>query len=214
LALAIAVALWFVISVEKRETQRQKTVEASVSYDPPESMVILNPVQTVTVTLSGSDRQITSLNPFQVDVQVDLPDARPGPMTANLTAENVVRPPDLAVVSIKPSQLTLELDRELTVRLPVEPVLVGEPSAGATVGEVRVVPDGVQVSGPASLLEGIARLKTSPIRLDGHALDFEEVAQVVSPDPQVQVVQPSRVTVRVELNLSQPAAPAPREPGP
>ena len=201
LALVIAVALWFIISVEKRETQRQKGVEASVSYNPPSGLVILNPVQTVTVVLSGPDRLVTSLNPFQVDVQVDLKTAQPGTVTANLTAEHVVRPQGLAVVSIKPSQLTLRLDREKTVRLPVLPQFVGEPAAGATRGEATVVPPQVQVIGPESMIDRVSHLDTAPIRLDGHALDFEEVVNVVSPEPLVQVLQPSRVRVKVPLHL-------------
>lgn len=201
LALGIALALWFVISVEKRETRRQKGVEASVSYNPPAGLVILNPVQSVTVVLSGPDRLITSLNPFQVDVQVELKTAQPGTVTANLTSEHVVRPQGLEVVSIKPSQLSLRLDRETTVRLPVTPILEGEPAAGAVVGEPEVLPAQVQVVGPESRVALVDHLETSPIRLDGHALDFEEVANVVSPDPLVQVLQPSRVRVRVPLHL-------------
>jgi YbbR domain-containing protein len=201
LALAIALGLWFVISVEKRETQRQKGVEASVSYNPPSGLVILNPEQTVTVVLSGPDRLITMLNPFQVDVQVDLKMAQPGTVTANLTAEQVVRPQGLKVVSIKPSQLTLRLDREKTARLPVVPIFGGEPAAGAEMGEVVVIPAQVQVVGPESRVDHVDHLETSPIALDGHALDFEEDANVVSPDPLVQVLQPSRVRVRVPLRL-------------
>jgi YbbR domain-containing protein len=201
LSLAIAIVLWFIIAVEKRETQRQKGVEASVSYNPPSGLVILNPIQTVTVVLNGPDRLITSLNPFQVDVQVDLKQAQPGTVTANLTAEHVVRPQGLTVVSIKPSQLTLRLDRERTLRLPVEPQFVGEPAAGAVLGDAEVSPAQVQVVGPESMVDRVDHLETSPIRLDGHALDFEEVVNVVSPEPLVQVLQPSRVRVHVPLHL-------------
>ncbi len=207
LALVLALALWFVISVEKRETQRQKGVEAGVSYNPPAGLMILNPVQSVQVVLSGPDRLITNLNPFQVDVQVDLKgETRAGTVTANLVGENVVRPQGLEVVSIKPSQLTLRLDRERTVRLPVWPQFDGEPAAGATRGQAEVIPPQVQVVGPESLLDHVDHLETSPILLDGHALDFEEVVNVVSPEPLVQVLQPSRVTVKVPLHLGEPAS--------
>ena len=105
------------------------------------------------------------------------------------------------MVSIKPSQLTLRLDREKTVRLPVLPQFVGEPAAGATRGEATVIPPQVQVVGPESMIDRVSHLDTAPIRLDGHALDFEEVVNVVSPEPLVQVLQPSRVRVKVPLHL-------------
>ena len=44
-------------------------------------------------------------------------------------------------------------------------------------------------------------LATRPINLDSHALTFEETVQVVTPDPLIQIVQPSKVTVRVSLPL-------------
>jgi YbbR domain-containing protein len=204
LALGIALGLWLTVSVVKRTTQRQKVIEASVSYTPPEEMMILNPVQAVSVTLRGPENLIATLNPLQVDVQVDLPGAPPGPVTTNLTPDHVVRPQGLAVVAITPSQLTLQLDRQVSARLPVVPRFVGEPSAGATLGELRVTPDHVQVVGPQSLLRGVTQLDTSPIDLDGHALDFDELVDVVSPDPAIQVLQPARVTVRVSLHLGQP----------
>jgi YbbR domain-containing protein len=207
LALGLALALWFVIAVEKRETRRQKGVEASVSYNPPSGVMILDPVQTVTVVLAGPDRLITRLNPFDVDVQVDFKDPRPGTVTANLTPDHVVRPQGLEVVSINPSQLILRLDREKSARLPVLPRLVGEPAAGAT-SEAEVVPPQVQVVGPESLVDRVDHLETSPINLDGHGVDFEEVVNVVSPEPLVQVLQP-RVTVRVKLHVGEPAATEP-----
>lgn len=209
LALVIAIGLWLAISVEKREARGQRAVEASVLYNNPQGMVILDPVQRLTVILSGPDRQIAGLDPLQVSVRVDLADTKPGPHTVNIGADDVSMPQGLRVESVAPNQVSLELDEKVTRRLPIRPTMVGEPAAGAIPGEPEAVPAEMQVEGPKSKLDGIEELATSPISLDGHAFSFEEQATVVSPDPLIQLLQPARVTVRVPLQVSQPTGSMP-----
>jgi YbbR domain-containing protein len=205
LALTIAIALWFILSFEKRESRSEKPVQASVTYMRPENTVVLNPTQNVDVILSGSEDAIRRVNPFDVSVQVDLRRAQAGRVNINLTPENVNRPTGLRVESIQPSSIELVLDRLVLRQLPVQPVIVGEPSAGATVGEPEVVPATVTVSGPESQLARVTSLRSGPVSLDGHALSFEETVPVVVPDEiAVREVEPSRVTVRVPLRLARP----------
>jgi len=199
LALAIALALWFSVSLEDRQEMSERLVEAGVSYNRPRGLLILDPEQTVRVRLRGGSKQIRELNPFQVNVQVDLERTSPGTFSVNLGPEDVLAPRGLQVVSVEPNAIQVELDRETTQRLPVVPKLVGEPAAGSVVDELEVFPNQVLVSGPESLLQRTASLETIPIHLDGHALSFEVEVPVVPPDPLIQIVQPSRVTVRIPL---------------
>jgi diadenylate cyclase len=199
LALGIALGLWFSVSFEGREALSERLVEASVSYNRPRGFVILDPVQSVNVRLRGSSKLIRQLNPYQVDVQVELSQTEPGTVNVNLGPENVLMPEGLEVISIEPNVIRVELEREVTQRLPVVPHLIGEPAAGAIVEEPEVFPNQVLVSGPESLLAKVQSLSTRAISLDGHALTFEETVAVVPPDPLIQVVQPSKVSVRVPM---------------
>lgn len=200
LALGIALGLWFSVSFEDREALSERLVEASVSYNRPLGFVILDPVQSVNVRVRGSSKQIRQLNPFQVDVQVELAQTEPGTVSANLGPENVLIPEGLEVVSIEPNVIRVELERETSLHLSVVPHLIGEPAAGAIVEEPEVFPNQVLVTGPESLLAKVQSLSTRAINLDGHALTFEETVAVVPPDPLIQVVQPSKVSVRVLMH--------------
>jgi YbbR domain-containing protein len=199
LALGIAIALWFSISLENRQALSERLVEASVSYNRPRGLIILDQVPSVRVRLRGGSKQVRELNPFQVNVQVELARTTPGTFSVNLGPENVLLPEGLEVVSIEPNVIRVELAQEVTQRLPVVPKIVGEPAAGALVEEPEVFPSQVLVSGPASLIRRTEALETVPISLDGHALSFEVEVSVVPPDPLVQIVQPTRVTVRIPL---------------
>jgi YbbR domain-containing protein len=209
LSLAIAVALWLVISVEDRESRTQRAVTASVTYNSSPDLVLIEPVQEVRVVLSGPASQIAALDPRQVSVRVDLGETEPGRHALSLGAGGVSLPPNLRVESINPNQITIEVDRRADKQLRVEPVFTGEPAAGAVLGQVTMVPAEVVVEGPASRLGRLDHVETQPIDLDGHALSFEETVAVVSPDPLVQIQQPARVKVRVPLKISQPAGPMP-----
>jgi len=199
LALGIAIALWFSISLEDREALSERLVEAGVSYDRPLGFVILNQEQSVRVRVRGSSKQVRELNPYQVTVQVELTQPAPGIFNVNLGPENVLLPDGLEVVSVEPNIIRVELEVEETRRLPVVPKLVGEPAAGSVVEEPLVFPNLVLVSGPKSLVERTESLETASVSLDGHALTFEVEVPVIPPDPLVRIVQPTRVTVRIPM---------------
>ncbi len=205
LALGLAVVTWmFITSSRTVETETaETTIEPSVQYNNPAAndLIVLNPVLRVQVRLRGPASLISALNPAQVTVVVDLRDARKGMAEFPLVPSDVVRPQGLEVLSIEPNLLELEIDRVASEIRPVAPRLSGEPAAGAIAGTPTVEPPTVLVRGPESILATIESLATRPVRLEGHALDFEEQALIVSPSPLVQILQPSVVTVRVPLAI-------------
>ena len=209
LALGIALLLWFVLSFERRETRSERQVQASVTYMRGDDMVILDPRQTVDLTLSGPRETINRVNPFDVSVQVDLRQAEAGVHEVGLTSDNVSLPQGLTVDSIQPASVEVTLDRLVTRQVPVEPDVRHEPAAGATMaGPVEVVPPQVTVVGPASQLENLTSLKTAVVSLAGHALSFEEIVPVIAPaNVAVREIQPSRVAVRIPLRVPSPGEP-------
>jgi len=215
LALGIAIGIWFNASVQDRLVSSEKVVEASVSYNRPRGFIIINPVRSVNVRLLGSKKAIRQLNPYQVNVTVELSRRQEGSAIVNLEPENVSTPDGLEVAAIEPGTIRVDLEREVTQRLPVTPRLVGKPAAGAVAGEPEVFPNQVLVTGPESLLARVEALSTTPISLDGQGLPLEETVAVIPPDPLIQIVQPTKVTVKVPMRQpgDQPPAPNPRKEG-
>jgi YbbR domain-containing protein len=202
LALAISVSIWYSVSLAGRETRTERSIEASVSYNQARGLVVLDPVQSVTVRLRGSSKKIRILNPYLVNVQVELTQGQKGTFSVSLGPDDVQVPEGFEVVSIDPNVIRVELDREVTLRLSVRPQLVGEPAAGATPGEPEVLPNQVMVTGPESMISKYEWINTRPVSLDGHAQTFEETIGVIPPDPLIQVVQPSKVTVTVPMEAA------------
>jgi YbbR domain-containing protein len=200
LALGIAIGIWFNASVEDRLVFSEKVVEASVSYNRPRGFIIASPgPQSVNVRLRGSKKTIRQLNPYMVSVQVDLSQRQIGLVSINLTSDDVLVPEGLEVVVIEPNTLRVDLEREISLRVPVVPKFVGKPAAGSAVGEAEVSPNQVLVTGPEPLLAHLESLSTRPISLEGHAQTFDERVEVVSPSSLIQIAPAGMVTVRVPL---------------
>jgi YbbR domain-containing protein len=174
-ALVLAVLLWLWVTVERRgERPAEKIVEATVTYNPPPGMVILDPQDNVRVRLRGRERAIRRVNPFQIDVQVVVRADREGLVEVQLQPENVLMPDGVEVVSIEPNVLRLHVDQEVRRLLPVEVRLTGEPAAGAQLaGRPQIEPDEVLVTGPRKLVSALDTVRANPISLDGHAFDFQ-----------------------------------------
>ena len=206
MAVALAILLWLLVTVERRgERPAEKVVEATVTYNPPPGMVILDPEARVRVRLRGSESAIRRVNPYQIDVQVEIEEAREGLVVVQLQPENVLMPEDFEVISIEPNVLRLRLDHEIRRLLPVEVPLIGEPAGGAEVGRPRSTPEQILVVGPSALLNTVDRLRTNPISLDGHAFDFQESTLVLVPDPLLQL-QTQVVSVYVPMSQPRPVA--------
>lgn len=201
LALGLAATLWFIVSGDKREPESGKIVEASVTYNVPSGFIILDPIDKVRIRLRGTASHIRNVNPFEVSAIVDVTAAQSGSLQVSLGPENIVGPRNVEVVSVEPSLISLTIDRLSSGMLPVVATLIGEPAAGAVVEGATTHPGQVLVRGPQSRLRQTTALRTSPVDLTGHALDFEEQAAVVSPDPLITVVQPAVVSVRIPMSI-------------
>src|SRR5207237_1227613 len=82
---ALGILLWLFVTVERREERpSEKVVDATVTYNPPPGMIILDPQERIRVRLRGSEKAIRRVNPFQIDVQVVVSATREGPVEVQL----------------------------------------------------------------------------------------------------------------------------------
>jgi YbbR-like protein len=88
--------------------------------------------------------------------------------------------------------------REIERELVVEPRLEGRPAAAFEVKEVTATPGRIRVSGPASHVNGLEKVETAPISLDGRRETFDVPhTPIYVPDPKVGVVGTVNVHVTI-----------------
>ena len=197
LAFIIAVAVKF--TVHKAEQLSERVVDAQVTYNAGgDETVSYNLIDRVKVGLRGKSSEIAQLTVFNVEVIVEIPPQQFGPIDVNLSPSNVRTQGDFEVISLVPNRFTIQVEPKHDATIRIVAQLLGEPAAGSRHLEPTIRPAVARVSGPESKVRQILEL-TAPVRLDGHARTFKDTVRVVSPDPLVQVIEPTFVEVEVPM---------------
>jgi YbbR domain-containing protein len=216
LALAIALALWFSLSGERRERISERTyhVPLSIVNIPARSLVASPLPPSVDVRLRAPFTAFRQLEPDRLEAVLDLKDAGPGDRVYRLTADDVNVPPEVEVISISPQEIPFRLDTLEEKTLPVVPAIVGEPAAGLRVAGVRAEPSTVRLSGPATALARMTEVATVPVSVAGRTATFTIPAAIAVSDPGLRLRQAPGVSVTVRLEPSAPPeAPTPSKVG-
>ncbi len=198
LLLALSIAVVLKIAVHERVQLSERTIDAAVYYSLPESVVLLETIDEVKLRLKGKKQEIAELDPDSVSVEVRLMEDELGVVDVTRERMNAIMPGEFEVISIEPDRFPLEVEPLETVILPIRVTLTGEPSAGAFAGTPLPLTEEVEVRGPRSLIREMRELVV-PISLEGHAVTFEETVTLRSPNPLIQIISPTQVTVQVPM---------------
>ena len=139
-------------------------------------------VDQVTLTLGGPRRLLDQVDGpnLVVDVPLDTvtaPENGTKPHTIFFLPENVRQtaqpgtslplPLEIRHVDFQPKTIQLIIDRMHAARLPVAPVLEGQPAADHEITKATAVPAEVQVRGPKSVIAQLKSIETEPILVNG-----------------------------------------------
>lgn len=201
LALAIAFALWVSITGEDRAV---KDLDLPLEVELREDHILAGlPPTTVTVRVGGPETLIRRLEPVGLAVKLDLRDAAQGERDVQLTEEYLSGlPKRVAVNFFEPDRVSLVIDEKMRRELSVVADFLGEPPQGYSFYRARVRPETVVVEGPKTEVEGLTQLRTDPIRLDHRTRTFIESVNAVPDRPEVRIVDPQPLEVRVVVDAA------------
>lgn len=204
--IALTVAIAIKVAVHDTDQLSEKTVDAKVSYNLPEGVVLAERVKEVEVRVRGRRNDIAVLNPIFIEVFAAIDPSRMGRVEVFLDPSNVRVPSGIEVESIEPNPISVRLEPVESAVLPIRITTIGEPAAGARVAGWNVTPDWVNVTGPQSMVRLLEFIEAEPVSVDRKAITFRTSAAVISPDPLIKV-QPLKV--RVQVNMNEPELSSP-----
>ena len=214
LALAIAAAMWFFFSWERRErlSERLYPIPLSVANIPPWTLIASPLPALVDVRLRGPFTALRQLDPHKLEVVVDLSNAERGKRTYRLAPEDVNAPPEVEVISLSPDRIAIALEAAVEKRVPIVPEITGTPAEGARIAEVTVEPRTALVAGPESAVARVAQVRTEPVSVAGRRSTLATPASVLADAPGVRVRQAAVATVTVRIVPLPALEPTPAKP--
>ena len=198
ISLILAAMLWMLIATE---TSSEIGMEVPLEYRniPPQLEITGDTTNMVQIRLRGPSNVIRDISAKEVSTTIDLSKMRPGEKIVPLSPQNVQAPFGADVIRVNPSSVRFSLERSFTKTVPVVPTILGQPVDGFELGTVMVNPSKVEVEGPESRLNMLDSIATVPIRLDRRQTHIEQSADLDVPDPQIRLLHPAPVSVRVEI---------------
>src|SRR4029079_14418684 len=133
LAITLAVVLWVTVAGE-HVVERSLRVPLEFRNIPEALEIVGNPPDTVDVRLRGSSAVLSRVQSGEIVAVLDLSSARTGPRLFHIRNDEVRAPFAVEVSQVVPSTLALELEKSARRRVPVVPVIEGDPSPGFVVG--------------------------------------------------------------------------------
>jgi YbbR domain-containing protein len=197
-SLGLAASLWFALA---RDPVAEVALDAPIEFQHmPDNLEINSEhVPSAQVRVRGPARLVRGLRADQIQVEVDLSDARPGQRTFNLTAQHIREPRDLAIVQVVPSQFELSFDVRSRRQIQVHPRVTGQFASGLHIAKVVANPDRIDIIGPQVRVDAIDFATTDPIDASGVTSAQTFTTNVYVPDPLIQVVNPTPVHVTVMM---------------
>ena len=208
LAIVIAFLLW---------TVAHGTSPIEMAFDVPVELHGLDEEQVITgqsadainLRVSGSRAALRNVSPARLTYRVDLAGSKVGESDVEVDVARLPLPRGARAVSHSPSRILVQLEERGRKSVGIRLDLEGEPAPGFQLGELRVEPRRVWLTGARSQVLGLDEVTTEPIDISGLNQDLEVEATLFVGAETVWLEEdgPVRVFVVVE------PVPVP-EPGP
>jgi hypothetical protein len=195
-SMVIAVTLFILVRSDKDATAG---AYVKVLYTLPENRVLMTePPPEVRVVVRGPGTRLQRFDDRDLDpIQVDLR-SETGPLL-HFDETMVKLPVGLRVASITPSEAKLSFEPRVQRKVPVQPLLEGEPAPGFQVARVSARPAEITVDGARSAVEALLRVPARPLRVVGARAPVREDKALEPPPPHVRFLDGTTVTVEAEV---------------
>jgi YbbR domain-containing protein len=204
LSVAVALGLWFTVAGEET-VERSLHIPLQLRNYPERLELVENPPASVDVRVRGRSGLLSQLAPGDVLAMLDLSSAKAGRRFFNLSRSQVSAPFGVEVVEVSQGNIPLRFEPSSARRVPVMPIVEGEPAAGYLAGKPKVEPATVEVAGPEGALLRLKEVTTEPVSVAGARETVRERVALGLPDASIRLGSVVVATVTV------PVAPRPVE---
>jgi YbbR domain-containing protein len=176
IALAISLALWFVISGQQAPiTSRFNEVKLKLNV-PGEMEISNEPSRQVEITLTGDKGKLDLLDASKLVIGVDLSNKAPGEWLVDLKPDDVIveLPAGVKIDEIQPGKVLVKLEPREEREIEVKAEFEGQLPEGMEIytNDTVVTPAKIRVRGPSSFVNSIDSVSTEKIPLENRKANF------------------------------------------
>jgi YbbR domain-containing protein len=199
LSVLIAFSLWFFVNFGERDSEESLKVPLELRNIPAHLMITSPRVDFIDVRVSGPRALLGRIDRNRLSIGLDLGGVRPGPAVFRVDVGALNLPRGVQAARINPSQITLELERVSQRSVPVKLHLRGKPPSDFQVGDTKVSPETVQVTGPASDVHDVTAVSTEPLDVSAATTGTIERELRLEPAGDYISFSASRVAAQVRI---------------
>jgi YbbR domain-containing protein len=166
----------------------------------PHELVLVGRVPVMEAHIKGPVGRLRGLEDSKLSHEIDLASAEPGKLRIEMLPKMVKAPQGTSVSEIHPASFFIGIEKRKDKLVPVVPDLSNEPVPGYVVSAVVASPSSVRLTGPASMLDRISAVRTTPVDLAGLTESTRRsVALNLNHSPHVQLTDKSLIEVRIDV---------------
>lgn len=157
LAIGSALMFWFIILGLQNAPQDFGVPLEIKPFNLSEQYTVVGALPSANVKILADKEVQRQLHPDDLEVYIDLKNIEPGKMTSivYVTSKN----PKVTVVSVQPESVTMTIEKRVEKDMVLDYVVTGKPGDSSEVKSIKASPDRVTLSGAASILSGIKKVR-------------------------------------------------------
>ncbi len=204
LSLGFAIFFWYMVIGQQ---QSEITIEIPIEFqNVPENYVIVNnPVNKVSILLSGPSPIIKTLTKENISFPVDLSKIKTGKNEIYLYPDMLKLPRKVNVKLINPSKFMIDVDKLEKKTFAVIPKFIGNIKKGYKITSIKVEPPIVEIISIHRELKKFKAIETNPINIQNKFKSFETTVPLNVKLKYLKSINPEKVKVivKIEENLVQ-----------
>ncbi len=193
LALILAVVVW-ATAVRANDPVETRNLEIDVDTvgQPADATLVGSPPESAIVTLQGSASALDKISPFDYVGIIDLSNVPFGETEVPIEVQGGQEQVDIE--SVFPATAQIQMEQLVTREIPVNLQVRGEVARGHRVGDVRIEPKTIQISGPAPRVSQLAESRVT-VFVDDAREDITELRRLTFYDVEGNVESVIGLTV-------------------
>jgi len=198
ISLLLAFVLWvYVQGLEEKE--RFVSVPLEVRNVPSGFMISSDIPDYVSVVLKGKESSFTGINWNNLRAYIDISNSTGGRIRGVARVDENSLPQGVSVKEINPRVVEIQVEKVLSKKVEVMPVIAGEPPYGYACTDIVMQPQKVTIEGPESLIESIDSITTEEINMSDLTESTVMEVSLASPGKKIYFPDSEKVKVKIEI---------------